>query len=1333
MRRRDVERRARWVAPAMLAGWAVAGWAATFTVGTAGPDCAAPSHGTIAAALTAAGASGSGHTIQVCPGSYAESNLSITQAGHAGLTLRAVSGNPADVTINPASCSSGRVIYVTRSNVTLQGLTLRPTASGCDGVYADDAASLTARDMVISATDDGIYVDGWSPGIVFSNLTVAAGTTNNNHAIYLDGEGSTAVLSRITVTAAGGNGIYVRRRWNGATLTDIDVTTNNYGVQIEDSQHSVINVATLARNTITAANDGIRFRGDTGTFRVYDTTISAGSDSTNDNAIQARDNVWGAWEIRRVTINASRGGAIRVEGGGSPQLSDLDIRSESEGIYLQDAQNPTITNAVIQSGNTGIRLAGDVGTFVVRGAEIAAGTDQAGDHGIRATNVWGAYEVSGSKISAAGGSGIYVENGGNSGRIFNNSVRGVAGYGLRLLNSNQWTGTRVYNNCFFATPGSNDAYNRDQNAVYYNGTVGNYWGSATGSTGFSETCADANSDGICDATYAVPGTGSRVDNYPLKTTPAHCLAATFDHLLIEHDGSAVSCAAEAIVVKACGNPDCSTLYTGGVAGSITAGSNSVAFAIPAGDADVAINLHFPFDTGGADPQTVRLGAAGVLPVAVDPASPYCRLGGGSPNATTACDVSVYKAGFVFDVPHLFAGQASDAVAVRAVRSSDGSTCVPLFANVTRTVAFWGGYEDPGSGTLPLRLNGSAIETTTTPAYTSTVALSFDANGEASLASVRYDDVGLMRLSARYVGNAGNTPPDGGVVMTGSDTFVVRPHHFDLSGIKCTTADAAHCGAGALPSGNNPAASDAAGPSFIRAGDPFTVVVTARNALGDATPNYGQELDPEGVKLTAALVAGLGLTGNPAITNATAFGSFTNGVATGATFAWDEVGVVTLVPSVADGDYLGAGDVTGTASGPVGRFFPHHFALESGGIGNRADIGTTGDMTAGSPILTVASANCAAPGARVVVAGAGAAGADLAATVLVVSGTAVTLSTNAATTVAAANVGLYPGIFTYMDEPFLAWFNLRAESLDDSPTANYATAATAAANFAKLDGAAAADWLATGTGKIGVGARDDGGPTALTGRLAVDAGAGGFAGGVGAFQAKLKLNRIAGPDGPFDAFKLGIAPVDSDGVALAAAALDLDADLDGDADRALIGTSRVRLGRLRMLNAYGSELLPIRVPLRAEYYRGGGWATHVDDSCTAVPASSLALLNCQGGLAAQCSAVGGTPNAGTVMVSPATISLQSGMATMVLTRPACPATPADCRPGTMDLGLNLGAATDLSCNGSHPASIGAAQPWLRADWCRGTVDPNAGDPANDPNARVRFGSPRAPYIFMKERY
>jgi MSHA biogenesis protein MshQ len=54
--------------------------------------------------------------------------------------------------------------------------------------------------------------------------------------------------------------------------------------------------------------------------------------------------------------------------------------------------------------------------------------------------------------------------------------------------------------------------------------------------------------------------------------------------------------------------------------------------------------------------------------------------------------------------------------------------------------------------------------------------------------------------------------------------------------------------------------------------------------------------------------------------------------------------------------------------------------------------------------------------------------------------------------------------------------------------------------------------------------------------------------------------------------------------------------------------------------------------------------------------------------------------------------------------------------TVDLALNLGSSgTDQSCQASHPASTGAAQPWLRSQngGCAASAD-------RDPAGRASFG-------------
>ena len=90
-----------------------------------------------------------------------------------------------------------------------------------------------------------------------------------------------------------------------------------------------------------------------------------------------------------------------------------------------------------------------------------------------------------------------------------------------------------------------------------------------------------------------------------------------------------------------------------------------------------------------------------------------------------------------------------------------------------------------------------------------------------------------------------------------------------------------------------------------------------------------------------------------------------------------------------------------------------------------------------------------------------------------------------------------------------------------------------------------------------------------------------------------LSRASPPDGPFELFKIAASVNDPDGAALI-----------GTASERETATTRVRHGRLRLQNAFGSEKLALAVPVQAQYWNGSYFVNNADDSCTtvAVPAA-----------------------------------------------------------------------------------------------------------------------------------
>lgn len=174
-------------------------------------------------------------------------------------------------------------------------------------------------------------------------------------------------------------------------------------------------------------------------------------------------------------------------------------------------------------------------------------------------------------------------------------------------------------------------------------------------------------------------------------------------------------------------------------------------------------------------------------------------------------------------------------------------------------------------------------------------------------------------------------------------------------------------------------------------------------------------------------------------------------------------------------------------------------------------------------------------------------------------------------------------FTYIGELFGADWTLDARNAGGVTTANYEGA------FARLDAAA-----------LGIDADQD---------ITVDTSSVVWAGGFGTASASISADRAV-PEGPYQGFQVGTAPIDTDGVELAA--LDVDLSGDGIDDHGLIGTTELRFGRLALDNAVGSELGPLTLPLRAEFFENDTWKVNGLDECTAMAlADQVALTSSNG--------------------------------------------------------------------------------------------------------------------------
>ena len=221
-----------------------------------------------------------------------------------------------------------------------------------------------------------------------------------------------------------------------------------------------------------------------------------------------------------------------------------------------------------------------------------------------------------------------------------------------------------------------------------------------------------------------------------------------------------------------------------------------------------------------------------------------------------------------------------------------------------------------------------------------------------------------------------------------------------------------------------------------------------------------------------------------------------------------------------------------------------------------------------------------------------------------------------------------------------------------------------------------------------------------------------------------FSKLAIADGPFDLLEIGARVTPSPG------------GVDGDADGIRVspqnitvagrngvllpGTTRVRHGRARLFNAYGSELLNLPVPFLAEYWNGAGWGVNALDTCTgnttppftATNAVSLALappVAWAAGVA--CVLDSGNPGlstSGCIAVAPVALRYREGAS-----------------PGVGFVGdFNLNLRAPGAGNTGAVTVTGTVPAWLQFPWTGG-ADLN-------PVGRATFGIYPGSNLFIYQR-
>lgn len=302
-------------------------------------------------------------------------------------------------------------------------------------------------------------------------------------------------------------------------------------------------------------------------------------------------------------------------------------------------------------------------------------------------------------------------------------------------------------------------------------------------------------------------------------------------------------------------------------------------------------------------------------------------------------------------------------------------------------------------------------------------------------------------------------------------------------------------------------------------------------------------------------------------------------------------------------------------------------------------------------------------------------------------------------------------FTYMDEPMAVSFTITAKNAAGGTTQNYAgTLAKLALNDAASYGFGAFNNLGDPASNV-----------PLSNRLTGSALSGSWAAGAATVSGTLTFGRLSTSpwvDGPFDSLDIGLAPVDTDGVALLSTALNRDMDNDASHinEHQYIGSTKIRFGRLWMGNAYGNESSQLAIPYESQYWNGNAFVKNTLDTINPIALGNIGLGNYQGAL-----------NSSNLPVTALSLGAYAGGSGSIRLAPPSPGAA-----GSVDVVARLGGTLN-TCYGwvpQYPGGSALSADYLHGKWCGGTYN-------KDPVARATFGifgsSGRKGPIYLRENY
>ncbi len=354
---------------------------------------------------------------------------------------------------------------------------VEPTGSRAQTLIVGPGQAYTTVQAAVDAANPGDTIRVWAGtynGHIFLNKTVTLignGTTNTT----LDGvtSGNTTNINAPHCNITGfkiigystypGTGVAINSDFNH--IWDCYITNNYIGVMMREADNNTINDCNLSSN----GGYGILMFGSRNNTFYNDTILLY---------------YWHGIDLKSNSNNNT--------------IDNVTVGMASEdGIFIQFAYDITVTNSSISScGNSGFFIFGTARNRIedCHSYNNHIGIRYGGRDSVILNNL----------VGRNANAGIYSTSGGSN-TITGNVLVDNTDYGVYFWNNKD---NVVYGNTFINNKGGGvQAYDDGTNNIWNTSTYGNYWD--------DKTSPDADNNGIVDTPYALAGSSSSMDNYPL--------------------------------------------------------------------------------------------------------------------------------------------------------------------------------------------------------------------------------------------------------------------------------------------------------------------------------------------------------------------------------------------------------------------------------------------------------------------------------------------------------------------------------------------------------------------------------------------------------------------------------------------------------------------------------------------------------------------------------------------------------------------------------------------------------------------------------------------------